>query len=400
MIRAFHYILNGMEKNSTLESTGSEEPRASARGFFQRKSQYDLKANGVLNHTAIPHRSSERGILAFSREVLRTCEKNASSMGVRQFSFLLFCGAGVVLFHNPVTQILRSASHNELYSHIALIPFISVYFFLMGWKRFFAEVKWDLKKGMPLLVFAVLLQWSVGYFNVELNENDFLSLMMAGLFVWIIGSFLSIFGVPSTKRAAFPLFFLAFIIPLPTFILDPLVRFLQLGSAEAAHYIFQLTGIPVFREGIEFSLPGLNIEVAKQCSGIRSGIALFITAIFVGKLFLEKGSSRIVLALCVFPIAMVKNGMRVVTLSLLAIYVDQGFIGGSSLHRSGGLPFFVLALLFLVPVLWGLRKVEKREYRRQKTEDRRQEIGDRRQETEDRSEKARKLGSRKLKAES
>jgi len=46
----------------------SEEPRASARGFFQRKSQYDFKATSVQNYTAIPPRSSERGILAFSRE--------------------------------------------------------------------------------------------------------------------------------------------------------------------------------------------------------------------------------------------------------------------------------------------------------------------------------------------
>ena len=42
--------------------------RASARGFFQRKNQYDLKANAVRNHTVVPPRSSERGILAFSRE--------------------------------------------------------------------------------------------------------------------------------------------------------------------------------------------------------------------------------------------------------------------------------------------------------------------------------------------
>jgi len=45
-----------------------KKPRASAQGFFQRKSQHDLKATGVQNYTAIPPRSSGRGILAFSRE--------------------------------------------------------------------------------------------------------------------------------------------------------------------------------------------------------------------------------------------------------------------------------------------------------------------------------------------
>jgi exosortase len=335
LTRAVHRLPEGMERNSTLVSTGSE--------------------------------------------VLRTCENNASGTGIRNVTFILLCGAGVALFHHPVTEILRSTFQNELYSHISLIPFISVYFFLMGWKKFFGEVKWDLKKGVPLLVFPVLLQWSVVSFKPELNENDSLSLMMAGLFVWIVGSFLSVFGVPSTKRAAFPLFFLALIIPFPTFIIDPVVTTFQLGSAEAAHHIFKLTGIPVFREGVEFSLPGLDIEVARQCSGIRSGIALFITAIFVGKLFLERGCSRLILAVSVFPIAMFKNGLRIATLSLLSLYVDPGFIGGSLLHKSGGTPFFVLALLFLLPVLWGLRRVEKRENRIQKTGDRSQNAGGRRQ---------------------
>jgi exosortase len=281
-------------------------------------------------------------------------------MRVRYLSFLLLCATGSAIFHNPVKQLFRLSFHSELYSHIPLIPFISVYFFLASRERFFAEIKWDFKKGMPLLILAVLSLWVGMYYRSELGENDCLSLMMAGLFVWIVGSFLSIFGVSSTKRAVFPLFFLAFIVPIPTFILDPLVRFLQLGSAEAAYYIFKLTGIPIFRDGVLFSLPGLNVEVAEQCSGIRSSIALFITSIVAGKLFLEKGWSKVVLALSIFPIAMFKNGLRVVTLSLLAAYVNPKFITGSWLHKSGGIPFFAVALLFLLPVLWGLRKVEKR----------------------------------------
>jgi hypothetical protein len=51
-----------------MERDICEEARASARGFFQRKSQLALVANGVQNPKAIHRRSSERGILAFSRE--------------------------------------------------------------------------------------------------------------------------------------------------------------------------------------------------------------------------------------------------------------------------------------------------------------------------------------------
>ena len=133
-----------------------------------------------------------------------------------------------------------------------------------------------------------------------------------------MGSFILCFGIPAFRKGAFPLLFLVFMIPIPSAVLDPFIRFLQTGSLYAAHGIFKLTGVPFFREGFVFSLSGIDVEVAKQCSGIRSCIALFITSIVAGRLFLRTGWRRIVLALSVFPIAMFKNGLRVVTLSLLA----------------------------------------------------------------------------------
>jgi exosortase/archaeosortase family protein len=101
------------------------------------------------------------------------------------------------------------------------------------------------------------------------------------------------------------------------------------------------------------------VEVAEQCSGIRSSVCLVITSVLAGYLFLKKGWSKVVLVLSVFPITVFKNALRIVTLSLLAAYVDPGFIGRSWLHTSGGIPFFVVGLMLLGPVLWGLRKAEK-----------------------------------------
>ncbi|MBU1208025.1 MAG: archaeosortase/exosortase family protein [Proteobacteria bacterium] len=63
--------------------------------------------------------------------------------------------------------------------------------------------------------------------------------------------------------------------------------------------------------------------------------------------------------LSIFPITVVKNGLRIVTLTLLGNYVDVRILG-SELHKSGGIPFFIVALVLLAPVLWALRKSEKK----------------------------------------
>ena len=277
----------------------------------------------------------------------------------RGLAFAVLLGIGVGLFSGAIVSLLTASSNRELYSHVPLIPLVSLYFFVVGRGRIFSEVKWDPVKGLPVLAVALGVYGLGRHLGGYVNEHDGLSLMMAGLFVWVLGAFLLSHGGAAFRQAVFPLLFLVFIIPIPTPVLDPFVRVLVLGSAEFSHLLFKLTGVPFHRDGVLFFLPGLTIEVAEQCSGIRSSTALVITAILAGKLFLERGWSKVVLVLSVFPVTMFKNAVRIVILTLLGAYVDPAFITGSWLHSSGGILFFGMALLLMLPVLWGLRKVEK-----------------------------------------
>ncbi|MGD0404951.1 MAG: archaeosortase/exosortase family protein, partial [Candidatus Acidiferrales bacterium] len=61
----------------------------------------------------------------------------------------------------------------------------------------------------------------------------------------------------------------------------------------------------------------------------------------------------------VFPVSIVKNAIRIVTLTLLGVYVDPSFLRGN-LHHDGGFVFFLLALAIIFPVLLILQKSEPR----------------------------------------
>jgi exosortase len=292
-------------------------------------------------------------------ERLRTSAQSSSGMGVRHVTFLLLCGAGLAFLRNPLAQLLGLSFHNELYSHIPLIPFISAFVLYVRRKKIFVEPTWNRIEGFLLIAAGGALLYA-GESIVGLKENDHLAVVMSGAVLWFIGSFVLAYGSRAFKEAMFPLLFLVFVIPLPTPILDFFVGLLRSGSAHAAYLVFRLTGVPVWREGFVFSLPGVTIEVAEQCSGIRSSLALVITSVLAGYLFLGEGWSRGFLVLSVFPITVFKNALRIVTLSLLAAYVDPRFITGSWLHHSGGILFFAAGLILILPVLWGLRKAEKK----------------------------------------
>ena len=66
---------------------------------------------------------------------------------------------------------------------------------------------------------------------------------------------------------------------------------------------------------------------------------------------------KALLALAVIPLTIVKNGIRIVSLTLLAVHVNPSFLTGQ-LHHEGGIVFFVLALLLLSPLFRLLQRSE------------------------------------------
>jgi exosortase len=137
------------------------------------------------------------------------------------------------------------------------------------------------------------------------------------------------------------------------------------GSTEMVGFYFRIAAIPFIREGSTFQLEHLSFRVADECSGINSGLSLFIVAVIAAKLFLKNNWVRLMFILSVIPIGWSKNGLRIATLTLLGCYVNPGFLHGP-LHRQGGRPFFIAALLFLGLSLFICRVLEKRIIRRVK----------------------------------
>jgi exosortase len=213
--------------------------------------------------------------------------------------------------------------------------------------------------GIALLLVGVLLYLFGRGVGAGLNQNDFTAIVALSVVVFIDGGFILSYGLPAFKAALFPLLFLVFMIPIPGALMEGFIYFLQVGSTEFTHLLFMATGVPFSREGFIFHLPGMSIEVAKECSGIRSSLALLITAILAGHLFLETGVKKVILAVAILPITMFKNGIRILILTLMGAYWDPQWLTQSSLHRDGGIVFFILALVLMAPILYFLRKSEQ-----------------------------------------
>lgn len=279
----------------------------------------------------------------------------------RSTRFLLLLALSVAWAWQPLTTVigrsLQSAEY-EHYSYIILLPFMSAYLIYQNRGTIFRHTYPGLRLGILLAAPGVATIWLARTTLITGNPEHRLSLAMLGLVMLWAGGFVLCYGFHALRAAAFPFLLLLFMIPLPPAVLTAIIVFLQKASAEASALLFSLTGMPVFRRGLYFELPGLTIHVAQECSGIRSSLALLISGLMMSYVLLRSTWTRATLVLLIVPLAIVKNAVRIVGLSWLAVYVDRSFITGGLLHRMGGIPLFVTSLVILAGIAWLLRKYD------------------------------------------
>ena len=278
----------------------------------------------------------------------------------RDVLFLLGSVALLAFKWQDIWALIQYASDldNKDASQVFLIPFISAALIYLKRNEIFRDIRYSAVAGALTIAAGLILPIVFRVSGIRLNEGDALAMTTASIIVTWIGGFLYFYGTSAFKAALFPLVFLAFCMPIPSPILKPLISFLQRGSAEIAYILIKLPGTLIYREGFIFRMNGLAIDIAPECSGIRSCLSMLILSLLGGQLLLKTQWKRVALVLIAIPIMIFKNGVRIATLTLLSLHVDERIIH-SKLHREGGIPFFILALVLIYPILTMLMKSER-----------------------------------------
>ncbi len=252
---------------------------------------------------------------------------------------------------------IRLSLSNDDASYLILIPFISAWILFIERRKILLDLSTDKGLGGCIVILAIAtavasrLTGSVSALGLQLS-GYILSLVL----FWLAG-FALFFGRAASKAACFPLVFLFLMVPPPNFLLDRVVYLLQAGSTWITEALFDLFRVPALREGFVFHLARVDIEVAKECSGIRSSMALLILALIATHFTLKSFWKKALFLAGGLFMMILKNGIRIASLTLLAMHVDPGFLYGR-LHHRGGAVFFLIGLGVLLPVLLLLKRSE------------------------------------------
>ena len=287
--------------------------------------------------------------------------------------YFLYVGILSLVCSGPLMALGRYALKKDLHSYILLIPLVSLY--LASLKH--ASLPQDRRGSATGAVGGSLILAIAAaalFFGPSLagapawSQSAAMTQTAASCALLLAAGGFAILGVTWMRLLVFPFAFLVFMVPLPDSALVFFEDLLMRGSVGLTHVMFQLTGTPVLRNGQVVELPGMTLEVARNCSGIRSSLVLFITSLIASYLFLTSTWHRGLLVAMVIPLGIFRNAIRVLVIGLLCVHIGPHMID-SWIHHQGGPLFFAasLAPLFLTAA-WFRHRERKAEMGKLKAE--------------------------------
>ena len=271
--------------------------------------------------------------------------------------FLALMAASLLVGWRPLYETFRLAWQNDIYTHILLILPVSLFMILAERQLLRAASPWSVGKGCALVLAAAVIACSTWIWSASLTADMLLATRMFALVLSWIGFFVLCLGSLRSRKLVFPLLFLFGLVPLPNVVMDSLIALLQTASAWSAHAFFAAFGVPVFQQGVVLAVPGLTIQVAQECSSIRSSSMLVVTTLVMAQFLLRSFWRKAVVLSVAVPLSVIKNGLRIFIIAMLGTRVDPGYLTGR-LHHQGGVIFLALALGGTFVLLWLLRRGE------------------------------------------
>jgi exosortase len=318
-----------IEDISTAEHPGGE----GARGLMR------LDCEGTREKTRMSIESLKSGPVRPA-----SLSTGAESRGVN-LAFLAALAASFSVAYLPTyLRLAGGAWRTEQEGHGPLIMLAAVW---LAWQQRdrlrTIELRAAPVAGWIILLLSLLLM-------AVARSQDIPMIEVATQIPVLLGCLLLVGGWPLARVFAFPLGFLVFSIPPPTWLLDTFTVPLKVWISDIVSNSLYDLGYPVAQNGAMIMIGSYELMVKDACSGTNSIFALSAIGVFYIHEFVRDHPIRnLVLILSIVPITVLANVFRVVTLVLGAYYVGIDTIEGL-FHDLTGIALFVfaLALFFLL----------------------------------------------------
>lgn len=269
-------------------------------------------------------------------------------------------GLLIVAFHWPlISKMTRIALDDPNWSHILIIPFISIYYIHLNRQKIMATPRRVCRWGLPFILFGIS-GYVLGIYPIR---NDMA--MGYSMIMTIFGITLLLLGPAMMRWLWFPIAFLVFSIKISPAIWSVISGKMQSFAASGSYLILDLTSALT---GMDVTLTGstLNLDygqenaptpmnVAEACGGMRMLMAFLALGVALAFLFPRTWWQRVVMIGLAAPIAIFVNALRVAVLGWIHLINPEWAHGDA--HIFIGMLMLIPAAGLLLLVGWCLDKI-------------------------------------------
>jgi len=213
------------------------------------------------------------------------------------------------------------------------------------WRRRKALAAVDVRPCIPAFgaLIAAGFGWLLAYLGGVLSGMQFMLAAMIPLAIWAIT------GTAVVRALAFPLAYFFLAVPFGEFLVPTLMDW----TADFTVFALRASGVPVFREGTNFAIPGGRWSVVEECSGLNYLIASIAAGSLYAYLTFRTLRRRLGFVALAIVIPLLANGMRAYLIVLIAYLSNNRFLTGID-HIVFGWFLFggVIFVMFWVASLW------------------------------------------------
>jgi exosortase len=246
----------------------------------------------------------------------------------------------LLLYARVLGPMVAQCWSDPNYGHGFLVPVFAVWVLWRERQRW-REVPIRASNWGLVILFCAMGLLLLGTLGSEhFTERISLLVLIAGIVVFLA-------GWSALRHAAFPLGYLAFMVPLPAIVYYQLTFPLQLLASRLGADGLIALGVPTIREGNLLILPNVTLEVVEACSGVRSLLSLLAAVVAYVYLFEPSLWKRCLLIVAIVPVVIVSNALRLVATGALSYRYGPGVDSGVT-HTALGLVCFVAGFLAIL----------------------------------------------------
>ncbi len=246
------------------------------------------------------------------------------------------------LYRDTAIAMVSIWARSETFTHAFLVPPISLWLIWRQRRAIATEIPQP-NVWVFLVIALTAFAWLLGDLAAV---NSITQLALVALLVLTVPAVL---GWSVTRLIIFPLGFLFFAVPIGEFLLPQLMEW----TAKFTVAALRLSGVPVYREGLQFVIPSGSWSVVEACSGVRYLIASLTVGSLFAYLNYQSSKRRIMFVIVSILVPIVANWMRAYMIVMLG-HLSGNKIATGVDHLIYGWIFFgiVIMLMFLIGARW------------------------------------------------